>query len=129
MSPPLRIGDADRERAQTALGEHYVAGRLDHEEFSHRLDRIWAARTHADLLPVFADLPGPAAARAEPRGPRRRRGPGLPAPLVVALVVVATVVVAANLPLVLVAVGVWFFFLRDGCGGLRGRRPGAPTPT
>lgn len=128
MSPPLRIGNAERERAQAVLGEHYVAGRLDHDEFSQRLDRIWAARTQADLLPVFADLPGPVTGRAEPRAPRRRR-PGLPTPLLVVLVLVATVVIASNLPLILVAVGVWFFFLRDGCGGLRGRWPGSPTPT
>lgn len=128
MSPPLRIGNAERERAQAVLGEHYVAGRLDHDEFSQRLDRIWAARTHADLLPVFADLPGPAAQRAEPRG-SRRRSRGLPTPLLVVLVLLATVVIASNLPLILVAVGVWFFFLRDGCAGLRGRWPGSPTPT
>lgn len=128
MSPPLRIGNAERERAQAVLGEHYVAGRLDHDEFSQRLDLVWAARTHADLLPVFADLPGPVSRRGEPRVSRRRGG-ALPTPLLVVLVLLATVVIATNLPLILVAVGVWFFLLRDGCGGLRGRWPGSPTPT
>ena len=48
MTPQLRIGDVERERAQAALGEHYAAGRLGHDEFSERLDRIWSARTRAD---------------------------------------------------------------------------------
>ena len=29
----LRIADADREAAASALGEHYAAGRLDQEEY------------------------------------------------------------------------------------------------
>jgi len=55
----LRIGDAERERAATAIGEHYAAGRLDREEFDDRLTRAYAARTGADLAPLFADLPEP----------------------------------------------------------------------
>jgi dihydropyrimidinase len=31
--PQLRIGDAERDSAATALGEHYAAGRLTKEEF------------------------------------------------------------------------------------------------
>ena len=47
----LRIGDADRERAQAILGDHYAAGRLDKDEYDQRLDQIWAARTRAELAP------------------------------------------------------------------------------
>ena len=56
--PDLRIGDAERERAASQLAEHYAVGRLSQEEHSERLDRIWAARTRAELDPVFIDLPG-----------------------------------------------------------------------
>ena len=36
--PELRIGDAEREAAVTALGEHYAAGRLTKEEYDERAD-------------------------------------------------------------------------------------------
>lgn len=87
----LRIGDAQREAAARDLGEHYAQGRITTEEHHERLDRIWAARTDADLWPVFADLPGPFADASRPpapvphpiwsrpKGPRpvwRRRSPG-----------------------------------------------------
>ncbi len=55
--PVVRIGDADREFALQALTEHFVAGRLDQEEFEERSGRVWQARTAADLTPLFADLP------------------------------------------------------------------------
>ena len=122
MSAPLRIGDAERERAQAALSEHYAAGRLDHDEYSERLDRIWAARTRQELDPVFADLPVPGqhrpAGQVRPR-PRptgsRLAGLPLPAPLLVLLAVVAAVVVASSWPLILIALGVWFCFFRGAC--------------
>ena len=124
----LRIGDAERERAASQLAEHYAVGRLTQDEHGERLDRIWAARTHAELDPVFFDLPSvnllgddPAAAppwqRATPRPDAPRRGRrGIPGPLLVALVVLGVVAVVTNFPLILVAIGVWFFFLRGGCG-------------
>lgn len=125
MSADVRIGDAERERAQSTLGDHYAAGRLDHDEYSERLDRIWAARTRAELAPVFADLPaaGPAQRAAYPYSApasrrlspaARSRGSRPPVPLLVLLVVVGTVLVATNLPWILVGLGVWFFFLRGG---------------
>jgi uncharacterized membrane protein len=129
VTPQLRIGDAERERAQAALNDHYAAGRLDHDEYSERLDRIWAARTQADLAPVFADLPRPATPwpAARPRPASRRTGPRMPLPLLVLLVVLATVAVVSNLPLILIGLAVWFFFLRGGCGShgrWGGRSPG-----
>ncbi|HWL96895.1 MAG TPA: DUF1707 domain-containing protein [Nocardioidaceae bacterium] len=123
----VRIGDAERELAQTTLNDHYAAGRLDHDEYTERLDRIWAARTRAELDPVFTDLPGPApqrsgrssypystAATRRPSSAPRPRGSRLPLPLLVLLIVVGTIAVATNLPLILVGLGVWFFFLRGG---------------
>lgn len=53
-----RIGDAERQAAVDALSDHYVAGRLDINEFNARMDAAMQARTAADLAPLFADLPG-----------------------------------------------------------------------
>jgi uncharacterized membrane protein len=124
VSPEVRIGDAEREQAQADLGEHYAAGRLDHDEYSQRLDQIWAARTRSELDPVFRDLPGPAWSTPQqrrtpsPAGPRRP-GPRVPLPLLALLVVLGVVAVVTHLPIILVGLGVWFFFLRGG--GCHGR--------
>jgi Sec-independent protein secretion pathway component TatC len=53
----LRIGDAERDRAIAALGDHFAAGRLTSEEFDQRLDKALQARFNDDLEPLFADLP------------------------------------------------------------------------
>lgn len=59
MTPPPRIGNPERERAMEALGDHYAAGRLDHDEYAERLDAAASARTSADLADLFDDLPRP----------------------------------------------------------------------
>ncbi len=41
----LRIGDAEREHALRALGEHMGLGRLDVEEYGERSARITTAKT------------------------------------------------------------------------------------
>jgi hypothetical protein len=58
----LRIGDAERENAVSALGEHYAAGRLSKEEYDERSASAWSARTTSELTPLFLDLPALAAA-------------------------------------------------------------------
>ena len=60
----LRASQADRENAIDALKAAYVAGRLSEEEFSARIGRALASRTHADLAAITADIPAaPVAAR------------------------------------------------------------------
>jgi Domain of unknown function (DUF1707)/Cell wall-active antibiotics response 4TMS YvqF len=54
---PLRASDADRDRAASVLNEALAQGRLTAEEHSERLDSVYAARTHADLVPLIVDLP------------------------------------------------------------------------
>ena len=55
--PSLRIGDAEREAVSAELREHYAHGRLTHDEFSQRLDAVFAARTQRDLQRITSDLP------------------------------------------------------------------------
>ena len=56
---PLRIGDAERNRAAELLGEHMAEGRLTQAEFDERLSVALNAKVTADLEPLFRDLPGP----------------------------------------------------------------------
>lgn len=98
---PVRISDADREHAAGALGEHFATGRLSKEEYDERAQRVWEAKFHADLEPLFSDLPSPwtrvpaqvRPVRALPQTPSRRpAGSFMPlAPLVVGLVAVAII--------------------------------------
>jgi hypothetical protein len=67
----LRASDADRDRAASVLNEALAEGRLTAQEHSDRLDAIYTAKTHADLVPLLEDLPAaqagaaPALTRAE----------------------------------------------------------------
>lgn len=121
MDPNLRISDAEREQAATALAEHYAEGRLTHDEHAERLDAIWTARTGADLAPIFDDLPGgsrgPVARREkEPRSGSSRRGflAGLRAlPLLPVIAVLVLLSVVTHLPF-----WILIFFVAFGrCGG------------
>src|SRR5690242_14514404 len=56
----MRIGNAEREQAVAALGDHFAQGRLSPDEFEERMTTAYAARTAADLDRLFDDLPRPA---------------------------------------------------------------------
>lgn len=55
--PSIRASDQDRDRTARLLREHHAAGRLDPEEFNERLDKVYEAKTIADLDQLTADLP------------------------------------------------------------------------
>jgi len=55
--PSLRIGDTEREAVAAELREHYAHGRLTLDEFSLRLDAVFAAKTQQDLSRITKDLP------------------------------------------------------------------------
>lgn len=55
----LRVGDAERNSALEALGEHLGAGRLDLDEYGTRSSAASVARTVGDLRALFVDLPPP----------------------------------------------------------------------
>jgi len=128
---PVRIGDAERDRAIAALGDHFAAGRLSREEFDERVETAMQARFDHDLDPLFADLPVPVPEQFV-AGPRR------PAvwpilmwlmPLVLLAAVITAVLV--NAPFIL-----WGFFWVFLFSGLWRRRqypryryPGPPRST
>ncbi len=132
--PPVRIGDTEREGAAWALGEHYAEGRLTESEYDERTTTAWAARTHADLAPLFSDLPlphgrpAPAPAWSTSQPPRRPVAPRAQrrhrpwVPLLVLLVVLAALDL---MPLVVIALVVWFGFVRCSPGH---RTPPHPSP-
>jgi hypothetical protein len=142
----LRISDAEREQAAAALAEHYVQGRLTAEEHSERLDQIWAARTRAEVAPVFRDLPArfapppfpqpvPPQSRQQPRPPfgqplppgftryaaPARRKP-MPAPLLVLLVILVAFTVLTHLPIIVVGLLAWWFLASHRRRAVGGRR-------
>jgi hypothetical protein len=69
----VRIGDADRNAAVEALGEHLTTGRLDLEEYGSRSALANTARTVGDIRALFADLPAP-----QPMLPGDRPAPAVP---------------------------------------------------
>jgi hypothetical protein len=51
-----RASDADRDRVLAELSEGFVAGRLTHETFTHRVEDALHARANAELGDLVADL-------------------------------------------------------------------------
>ncbi len=59
--PGLRASDAERDQVVAKLRDEYIAGRLSHDTFLHRVNVVFESRRQADLPPLVADLPdGPA---------------------------------------------------------------------
>ena len=56
-APYVRVGDADRDAAAVALGEHFAQGRLTPGEFDARLDVTLTATTYGELFQAVRDLP------------------------------------------------------------------------
>ena len=65
----LRAGHADREQVIETLKTAFVHGRLTKDELDARAGRALAARTHADLAALTADLPADPAAAGSARPP------------------------------------------------------------
>lgn len=76
----LRASDADRDSAATVINNALAEGRLTADEHADRLDAIYSAKTHADLVPLLEDLPTsgaaavPAARAAQNRPARVGKG-------------------------------------------------------
>lgn len=107
MDPRLRIGEAERERATDELARHYAEGRLDHDEYSERLDAAWTARTGADLALLFTDLPRLPAVPPPAVADRYRRTSPSRFPWLPVLLVLLGLSVVLDAPLWLLVVPWW----------------------
>ena len=129
---PVRIGDAERDRAVSSLGDHFAAGRLTRDELDERVDLAMAARFDHDLGPLFADLPRldavdfdrfDAVVEEDRRTARHRGAPPaawMPLLWLAPLMLVAAVVVALVLSAPwIIWTFLWFFMIT---GFLRRRR-------
>lgn len=65
MNSRLRASDADRDTAAAVINNALADGRLTPEEHSDRLDAIFSAKTHAELVPLLDDLPATRGVRQE----------------------------------------------------------------
>jgi hypothetical protein len=66
----LRASDADRDSAAAVVNNALAEGRLSPVEHSERLDAIFSAKTHAELVPLLDDLPAARGLRQERASPR-----------------------------------------------------------
>jgi uncharacterized protein DUF1707 len=120
----VRVGDVERDRAATALGEHFSAGRLDRAELDARVAAALAARTEADLEALFTDLPDGAqplalqhaVAAAHPAGVRPHSY--FPIAIVTAALLLAVGAVTHGHPPVFL-IPVFFWLRMRRCGRLR----------
>ena len=135
--PRLRIGDAEREHAVALLGEHYAAGRITYEEFDERSSRAHAAKTNAELWPLFRDLPAlrsagasngatraQVPARSAGNGGRRRSGVRQGA--LILLLVLASLTLFDVLPLFVALLIGWLVLSRGFGHCSRGHSSGSP---
>ena len=70
-TPAVRASDAEREHVAVVLRQHAISGRLTLEEFAHRLDLAFEARTRPELEALTRDLPAESVALEQ----RKRRRP------------------------------------------------------
>ncbi len=119
MAPAPRIGDAERDRAVSALSEHYAMGRLDRAELDVRLEAAYRATSLDQLVALFADLPDPAPfrpSRREQRAAARAARGGwsgwaaIPVVPVLALLVVVGVLIASEGRAFFLLPMMWFWF-------------------
>lgn len=94
MDDSIRVSDADRDRVNAQLRDHFAAGRITSGELDERLSAALNAKTFGDLRRIMADLPGPVPAlhdavppplRATPTWAIRRRSPAFPPLILLAL--------------------------------------------
>jgi hypothetical protein len=127
--PSVRIGTVEREAAASALSEHFAAGRLDQDELEERLDRAYAAKTAADLEPLFQDLPRPASpvTASEPdRSAASGRSAGRSALLIAVLAFAVLWMAVVRFPPFFLIPLVWIVLARSH-RGRRGGPWGAPS--
>lgn len=105
------VGDAERDSMTARLNAAFADGRISHEQYAESMERLYAARKLADLVPVVEGLPAPA-----PEVPAIVEKGAVPAGRLAEArdmrpVAFAVVAVGAVLVTVLVILVVFMFFL------------------
>jgi hypothetical protein len=59
MHASLRASDTDREQLVDVLKGAFSEGRLTQDEYTHRMEQAYTAKTYGELRALVADLPGP----------------------------------------------------------------------
>ena len=80
-----RASHADREQVIGTLKAAFVQGMLAKDEFDQRVDQALAARTHAELATLTADIPAGIPATQPPRTPAQIPGKAAKAAICVSL--------------------------------------------
>ena len=95
----LRASHAEREQVIDTLKNAFVHGRLTRDELDARAGQALAARTHADLAALTADIPAglAAAGPARPPAPARRRPRARPVVAGICLLIAAAAIAAGIL--------------------------------
>jgi hypothetical protein len=75
MDDSIRVSDADRDRVNAQLRDHFAAGRITSGELDERLSAALNAKTFGDLRRIMADLPGPVPALRDAAPPPLRATP------------------------------------------------------
>ena len=109
--PNTRVGDSERERAATRLGQAFSQGYLSIDEYDTRLQRAFQADTAGALDNLLRDLPIGRIIRHDPRRRARRidaarRGVAIHVGAYLAMSLIVIVVWLA----VALAVGAWYFW-------------------
>jgi hypothetical protein len=117
----IRISDAERDLAMSALGAHLATGRLELGEYEMRCTRVIEARMRADLEALFTDLPEPhpdlSAAVAPGKKVARTKDKNQPAattPLVKTMETIGGFALLLGVPgaiLATIFAGMWWLFI------------------
>jgi hypothetical protein len=75
QSSAVRASNAERDQVVAQLQQHFVEGRLDHDELTTRIDQVWTSQTRGELQRVLNDLPATAGPH-DPPAPTPRAGGG-----------------------------------------------------
>jgi hypothetical protein len=107
----VRIGDREREKVITRLGQAFTQGYLSIPEYETRLDQALEAQTFGELNQPLSDLPVGRIARSDPhrraaRAAAARRGVQIH---LTAYLAVSLLMIGIWLALAL-AVGAWYFW-------------------
>jgi hypothetical protein len=109
--PDVRVGDREREKVTSRLGQAFTQGYLSIPDYEARLDQAFEAKTAGALRQALSDLPVSRIARDDPqrhvaRAAAARRGVRIH----LAAYVAASLLMIGIWLAVAVSVGAWYFW-------------------